>query len=158
MLLTGVDAPLQLLMREFFNGVAVVVTFLLALMALVRVCYEFYMWWQYRHVAENTVTFREFWRRPVVHVGFGIMVYFMSECIQRYWVFVLLRKNILRAPDLKVWETLWWLPVAATALSIIGALGIVRALAPEGWDRIVVAISAVLALALLAELMPAFLR
>lgn len=129
------DAPLQLLMREFFNGFSVVMTLSMALLALVRVGYELHVWTQYRNLADPPVSLRELRRRPVVRVGIGLFVYFAAELVQRAWVFVMLRKTLQHEPDLHEWENLWWVAVSGAGVAIVGSLCILRVLAPEGHGR-----------------------
>lgn len=135
MILHGANFPFQLLMRELFNGITVVTTVAIALLAFVRIGWEMHLWFRYRDIPANPVTFWEFRRRPVIRVGVGVCVFFAAEFVQRLWIFILLRMNLTHSPGLKAWEELWWVPVAGSAVSIIGALCILRVLAPEGHGR-----------------------
>src|SRR6185312_10696620 len=111
----------QLFARELFNGLLTVTTFCIAMLVGYRLIYEYFS-------VHSSVPYR---RRPEVRYCLAMFVCFSAECVQRAWVFILLKEQVAGQKS-DWWQQLYGIPLGAAMVATFGGLCIIRVLAPRG--------------------------
>lgn len=112
----------QLFAREIVNGLLALTVLCVVAMCLFRLVYD---WWT------NKPKFRDFFWHPDVRTCIALIVLFSAEAVQRFWVFMLLRRSI-RGQSIAWMDAHYFIPLIASCFVSVGAFCLIRVLAPRG--------------------------